>query len=101
MVFGAKPTRGVALETKMVANLLDHLMLKQDPVRKTISFPRDLDQLKTDDASFELSVSNSIEKLTLYHRSSTYMYSYKNVVGKSIGVVFVNSASLNREYNSD
>ena len=60
MLFGAKPLKGVALETKMVENLLDHLMLKQHPVRKTISFPRDLDQLKTDDASFELNASNTI-----------------------------------------
>ena len=57
--------------------------------------------MKTDDASFELAVSNSIEKLTLYHRSSAYKYSYKNVVGKSIGMVFVNSATLNKDYNPE
>ena len=55
-------------------------------------------QIKTDDASFEVVVSNTIEKMTLFHRSSTYKNSYENVVGKSIGVVFVNSKTKNKEF---
>ena len=31
--------------------------------------------------------------MTLYHRSSTYKHTYDNVVGKSIGVVFINTCA--------
>ena len=31
MIFGTTPSNQVLLETKMVENLLDHLILKQDP----------------------------------------------------------------------
>ena len=99
MLFGTKPAKFVLLETKMVENLLDHLMLKRDVVRKTVPFPRVLDQMKSDDANFELSVSNSIQKLILYHRSSAYKHSYKNVVGKSIGMIFINNGTHGLPYN--
>ena len=100
MLFGTKPTSSVVLETKMVQNLLDHLVLKQNHLTKSVQFPKVLDQVKSDDANFELSVSNSIQKLTLYHRSSAYKSSYKNVVGKSIGIIFVNSRTKDLPYDS-
>ena len=55
--------------------------------------------MKSDDASFELAISNSIQKLTLYHRSSAYKSSYKNVVTRSIGLVFVNYETKGKPYN--
>ena len=64
----------------MVENLLDHLILKQNPITKTVEFPSVLEQIRTDDAKFELSVSNTIKKLTLYNRSSVYRSKYENVV---------------------
>ena len=43
MLFGTKPAKFVLLETKMVENLLDHLTLKRDKLRKTVKFPKVLD----------------------------------------------------------
>lgn len=48
--------------------------------------------MKADDANFELNVSNTIEKLTLYHRTSIFRRKFENVVGKSIGIIFTNSS---------
>ena len=38
LLFGTKPARQVTLDTKMVENILDHLMLKRD-ARQTVQFP--------------------------------------------------------------
>ena len=99
MLFGTKPSRIVALETKMIANVLDHLLLKRDSVRQTVQFPQVLEQVKSDDASFELAVSNSIQKLTLYHRSSPFKNRYNYTVRKSIGIVFINTKTLGLDYD--
>ena len=50
--------------------------------------------MKADDANFELSVSNSIERLTLYHRRSIYRRKFNNTVGKTVGIIFINSRTL-------
>ena len=39
MIFGTTPSNQVLLDTKMVENLLDHLILKQHPTFKTVEFP--------------------------------------------------------------
>ena len=39
MIFGTNPSMQVLLETKMVENLLDHIILKQNPKTKTVEFP--------------------------------------------------------------
>ena len=44
----------------MIKNLLDHMLLKQHKIDRSIEFPSILNQIETDDAKFELSVSNSI-----------------------------------------
>ena len=101
MIFGTTPSNQVLLETKMVENLLDHIILKQHPKLKIVEFPSVLEQIRTDDAKFELAVSNTIKKLTLYHRSSVYKKKYDNVVSKSIGLIFVNTGTKNLPYNSE
>ena len=101
MIFGTTPANQVLLETKMVENLLDHIILKQHPKLKIVEFPSVLEQIRTDDAKFELAVSNTIKKLTLYHRSSVYKRKYENVVSKSIGLIFVNTGTKNLPYNSE
>lgn len=47
----------------MVENLLTHIKNKQDRKYQSVEFPSVLDQIKTDDAEFELSISNTIAKL--------------------------------------
>ena len=82
----------------MVENLLTHIMNKQDPKYQSVEFPSVLDQIKTDDAEFELSISNTIAKLQLFHRSSKYKHDFNNIVEKSIGLVFVNTKTLDLPY---
>ena len=98
MVFGTTPAKQVKLETKMIKNILNHIRFKQDKVKKSVEFPGTLEQIKADDANFELSVSNTIERLTLYHRSSVYRRKYNNIVKKCIGIIFVNSQSKTLSY---
>ena len=54
--------------------------------------------MKTDDADFELSVSNNIQKLSLYHKDSLYKPFYENPVSNSIGVIFINTHSKGFKY---
>ena len=82
----------------MVDNLLDHIIKKRDKKYQFVEFPSVLDQIKSEGAQFELSISNTIAKLDLYHKSSIYKQSFQNIVEKSIGLVFVNSKALELEY---
>ena len=47
--------------------------------------------MKTDDAKFEISASNTIERLALYHKNSKFKAKFKNEVGETIGLIIVNS----------
>ena len=98
MVFGTNPAKMVKLETKMIKNIIDHIQFCQDKVKKSVEFPGTLEQIKADDANFELSVSNTIERLTLYNRSSIYRSNYTNIVKKCVGIVFVNSQCKTLQY---
>ena len=98
MVFGTNPAKMVKLETKMIKNIIDHIQFCQDKVKKSVEVPGTLEQIKADDANFELSVSNTIERLTLYNRSSIYRSNYTNIVKKCVGIVFVNSQCKTLQY---
>ena len=56
----------------MLGNLFENILNKQDKVTLSVEFPGVLSQIRTDDANFELSLSNTIQKLTLYHKESTH-----------------------------
>ena len=72
MVYGTTPANQVTLETNMVKNILNHITYRQDKVKKAVEFPGVLDKINSDDATFELNVSNTIERLILMHRSSIF-----------------------------
>ena len=95
LVFGTTPSKNVKSDTKMIENIIDHIKFKQDKVKKYVEFPGVLEQIKTDDANFEVSISNTCERLKLYHRNSLYKRTFQNIVGKTIGVIFINSTCLN------
>ena len=104
MIYGTKPAHQVGGETKpmLVDNLFGNILNKQDKVTLSVEFPGVLSQIRTDDANFELSLSNTIQKLTLYHKDSTHkpmMNQFKNTVGKAIGVIVVNRAAKNKTYS--
>ena len=67
-----------------------------------IEFPKVLDLIRQDDASFEKSVSSSIQKLKLYHKDSTHNPNLgqhlNSQVTKSIGILIVNTRCLTRKY---
>ena len=57
-----------------------------------------LNKIKTYDEDIELSVSDSIETLRLFHRDSPYQLRFKHTVRASIGLIIVNLASKDLEY---
>ena len=100
LLYGSKPTEEVKLNTMMIKNLLDNITNKIDRVKMAVEVPNAFTQIKADDATFELTMSNTIQKLNLYHRSSVYKQDFENVVGKAIGAVFANSGSINLHYEA-
>ena len=76
----------------MIKNLLDNIINKQDKNTLSVTFPDVLNRMVSDDANFELSVSNTIQKLDLFHKNSLNKPSYPNTVGKSIGLIFINNS---------
>ena len=101
MIYGTKPQTIPGQATKMLSSLFENILNKQDKVTLSVEFPGVLSQIRTDDANFELSLSNTIQKLTLYAKESTHkplMTQFTNTVGKSIGVVFINNSSQGKLY---
>ena len=47
--------------------------------------------MKTDDAKFEITVSNTIERLALYNKNSKFKAKFKNEVSETIGLIIVNT----------
>ena len=102
MIYGTKPVHQFGVESKMLSSLFENILNKQDKVTLSVEFPGVLSQIRTDDANFELYLSNTIQKLTLYHKDSTHkplMTHFKNTVGKSIGLIVMNNTSRNKPYN--
>ena len=91
-IYGTNPSSSVAIDTKMIKNYFDNILNKQDKETKSVEFPRVMEKMHSDDAAFELTVSNSIQKMILYHKSSPYRPCFNNVVTHSLGAVFLNSA---------
>ena len=82
----------------MVNNLLENIKLKQHPVALSVTFPDVLNRMRADDANFELSVSNTIQRLKLYHKDSMSKPYYPNTINESIGLIFVNTHSKDLVY---
>ena len=72
-----------------------------DRKHKFVEFPNILNQIEADDAQFELSVSNSVQRCRLYDRESNIKPFYDNTVNKAIGVIVVNTMSKDCEYEPD
>ena len=58
LVYGTNPAKQVSLDSKMVQNYLDNIMMKQDKILKHVEFPNVMERMHSDDAAFELVVSN-------------------------------------------
>ena len=91
LVFGTPPSKQVDIDTKMVKNLLDHLKTEMHKVEHFVEFPSVLNCIEGDDAKFELSISNSVQRCRLYSRASVYKPAFENIVGNSMGVIVVNT----------
>ena len=68
ILYGTKPGKMVALDTQMINDFIDNIKRRMDRTQASVTFPTVLDQMKTADANFEMAVSNTIQKLNLYHR---------------------------------
>jgi len=72
LIYGTKPGAMVNLDTKMVKDFITNILRRLDKKTLHVTFPDCLDQMKTEDADFESAVSNTIQKLNLFHRESIY-----------------------------
>ena len=60
LLFGCRPEDGVFIDTQMVKEIAQILQNRFDPVNFSIKIPVVFDQLKGEDAKFEMVVSNDI-----------------------------------------
>ena len=83
----------VDIATKMVKNLLDHMILKQEKIERYVEFPTVLSQIDTEDANFEMITSNNIQLCKLFHANSRFKPFYLNTINPhhAVGVIVVNT----------
>ena len=67
LLFGCKPADGVKLNTRMIADLVKCLYSRIDMSDLSIEFPTVLEQMSTSDCNFELTASNTIQKMKLFY----------------------------------
>ena len=101
LIFGAKPAEGVAIKTDMVESLLKSMDLKRNEKTLSVEIPLVFNQIKSNDASFEMALSNSLRPLTLYHKRSQHRPTYSNSVAKAVGLIFSHDRSLGYTYDAE
>ena len=80
-MFGCKPSDGVLIDTKMINDVRHVMEHRLNRKKLTLEIPAVFEQLKGQDANFEMTSSNTLQKLELPYRN--------NIVSKSRGIVFV------------
>ena len=66
ILYGTKPGSKVSLDTKMIIDFINNIKIRTDKIQLKVEFPDVLDQMKTQDANFEMTTSNTIQKLNLF-----------------------------------
>ena len=88
------------VDTNMIQNLLECIQLKQDSKTLSVELPRVL-QEATEGKDYEIIISKTAQRLTLFHRSSLFKSSYQNIVSNSTGLIFINTNFKGKVYNRD
>ena len=83
MFFGCRPALGVLADTTMVKDVVDILLVRYNRRTFAVQFPNCFDDLKGNDANFEMVASNTLQPILLE-------YSYNKTV-KEIALIIVNS----------
>ena len=60
LYFGCRPARGVLAETTMVKDVVEILLQRYDRISFVVQFPNCFDDLKGNDANFEMVASNTL-----------------------------------------
>ena len=81
----------MGVDSKMVKNLLNQMLVKQDKTNRSIKIPSILNQIDTEDSSLESSISSQIQQCQIATRQSVYKSEFPNTVGQAIGVIVVNT----------
>ena len=84
-IWGCKPASGVWAKTKMVKDISRALITQRDKIEASVFIPTVFEYLQSSDASFETAQSNQLQHLRLFYS--------KNVVTKSIGIIFYHNSS--------
>lgn len=80
-MFGCKPSDGVMIDTKMIFDVRHVMEHRLNRKKLILEIPDVFEQLKGQDTNFEMTSSNTLQKLELPYRN--------NIVSKSKGIVFV------------
>ena len=83
MFFGCRPALGVLADTTMVKDVVDILLVRYNRRTFAVQFPNCFDDLKGNDANFEMVASNTLQPLLLE-------YTY-NKTEKEIALIIANS----------
>lgn len=89
--YGCPPRDGVDADTKMISNVVDVLKKGYDRVFFAINIPGCFEDLEGDDASFEVSASNTMQPIQM-------IYSFK-VITYSVAAIFVNTNTRGLVYD--
>ena len=77
--------------------MIDNITKKQNKQTKATEFPHVLDRMQSQDADFEVVISNSIQRLRLFHKLSRHRPFYSTEATKSVGVIFINTKYAKEE----
>lgn len=95
MIFGTRPSAGVALDTKMIQNLTDNLKHKEHKTEFSVELPTVLSTIRADDANFEIVVSNTCNLTMLYNKRSKFLPSFDHTITQVIGKACVQESWYN------
>ena len=95
MIFGTRPSAGVALDTKMIQNLTDNIKHKEHKTQFHVEFPTVLSSIRADDANFEIVVSNTCNLTNLYNKRSKFLPAFDKTITKIVGKACVQEAWYN------
>ena len=100
ILFGPKASPQATGENKVVISMIEAIEKSMNPRTLSADLPAAFNILKTKDPNFEMTITNTTQELKLYHKRSLHRPRYSNTATKTIGVIFVNTKSLELQYGT-
>ena len=100
ILFGPKASPQATGENKVAISMIEAIEKSMNPRTLSADLPAAFNILKTEDPNFEMTITNTTQELKLYHKRSLHRPRYSNTATKTIGVIFVNTKSLELQYGT-